>query len=315
MRTALLDLYHFGHFALAEAVGRLPSAALRGAAIDALAGAAYRLSHEKRRVIERNIAYAFAGRIDPAETRRIAIGCFREFWQEMVDWVPAVGARLPAAEIEIRGQAHLEQALAGGKGAILWESNGFSRRVQAKRTLHAHGIPLHQTSGETHLGVMWTTPGEGTWLRDRLMRPTYERRASAFVAETLIIPVHSAMAAGRVYVKRLRENAILCMAGDGRIARKLYPVEFLGQRVIFAPGAVKLAQLVGAPLLPMFWTPASDGPPALEIDPPIVPAPAGDADAVVIDCLQRFANALAARIMRWPEAYRNWHMVVREAVD
>ena len=202
---------------------------------------------------------------------------------------------------------HLQQALARGKGAILWESNGFSRRVQAKRTLHAHGIPLHQTHGETHLGVMWSPPGEGTWLRDRLIRPTYERRESAFVAETLIIPLHSGMADGRAYAKRLRQNAILCMAGDGRIARKLYPVAFLGQTVGFAPGAVKLAQLAGAPLLPMFWAPAVDGPPALEIDPPIVPCPAGDADAVVVDCLQRFANALAARIMRWPEAYRNWH--------
>ena len=195
MRTALLDLYNFGQFALAEAVARLPSAALRRAAIDALAHAAYRLSREKRRLIERNVAYAFAGGIEPSETRRIAIGCFREFWQEMVDWVPAVGDRLPAAEIEIRGLVHLQQALARGKGAILWESNGFSRRVQAKRTLHAHGIPLHQTHGETHLGVMLSPPGEGTWLRERLMRPTYERRESAFVAETLIIPLHSGMAA------------------------------------------------------------------------------------------------------------------------
>src|SRR6476646_4455858 len=71
-----------------------------------------------------------------------------------VDWVPAVGERLPATEIEIRGLVHLQQALARGKGAILWESNGFSRRVQAKRTLHTHGIRLHQTHGETHLGVM-----------------------------------------------------------------------------------------------------------------------------------------------------------------
>ena len=66
MRTALLDLYNFGQFALAEAVARLPSAALRRAAIDALAHAAYRLSHEKRRLIERNVAYAFAWR-DRAE--------------------------------------------------------------------------------------------------------------------------------------------------------------------------------------------------------------------------------------------------------
>ncbi len=312
---ALLDLYHFGHFALAEAIGRLPSAPLRRVAINALAGAAYRLSHKKRRAIERNITCAFGDRIDPAKTRRITVGCFREVWQEMVDWVPAVGDRLPAAEIEIRGLAHLEQALAGGKGAILWESNGFSRRVQAKRTLHAHAIPLHQTHGETHLGVLWTAPGEGTWLRDRLMRPTYERRERAFVAETLIIPVRSGMASSRVLAERLRQNAILGMAGDGRIGRKLYPVEFLGQSARFAPGAVKLAQLVGAPLLPIFWIPAVDSPAVLEIDPPILPDPARDNDAVVVDCLQQSADALAARIMRWPEAYRNWHMVGGEAVD
>jgi lauroyl/myristoyl acyltransferase len=174
---------------------------------------------------------------------------------------------------------------------------------------------VHQTHGETHLGVLWTNPGKGTWLRDRLMRSAYERRERAVVAETLIIPVRSGMASSRVLAERLQQNAILCMAGDGRIGRKLYPVEFLGQSVSFAPGAVKLAQLVGAPLLPMFWIPAVDGPAVLEIDPPIVPDPTRDGDAVVVDCLQRFADALAARIMRWPEAYRNWHMVGGEAVD
>ncbi len=135
VRCEQFCLYNFGQFALAEAIARLPSTALRRGAIDALAHAAYRLSHEKRRLIERNVAYAFTGGMEPSETRRIAIGCFREFWQEMVDWVPADGDRLPAAEIEIRGLVHLEQVLARGKGAILWESNGFSRRVQAKRTL------------------------------------------------------------------------------------------------------------------------------------------------------------------------------------
>jgi lauroyl/myristoyl acyltransferase len=316
IQTALLDLYNFGHFALAEAVARLPSAGLRQSAIRALALTAYSLSHEKRRLIERNVVFAFAGRVEPSETRRIAIGCFREFWQEMVDWVPAIGDRLPAREIEIRGLEHLQQALARSRGAILWESNGFSRRVQAKRTLHAHGVPLHQTHGEAHLGVMLSSPGEGTWLRERLIRPAYQRRESAFVAQTLIIPMKSGIASCRVYAKRLEQNAVLCMAGDGRIARKLYPVQFLGQTVTFAPGAVKLAQLTGAPLLPMFWAPAVDGPPALEIDSPIIPGPAGDAHAEVVNCLQRFADALAVRIMRWPEAYRNWHMVAgRPSID
>jgi lauroyl/myristoyl acyltransferase len=104
MRTVLFDLYNFGQFALAEAVARLPSAALRRGAIDALAHAAYRLSHEKRRLIERNVAYAFTGGMEPSETRRIAIGRFREFWQEMVDWVPAKRATVSAAACRRNGR-------------------------------------------------------------------------------------------------------------------------------------------------------------------------------------------------------------------
>jgi lauroyl/myristoyl acyltransferase len=314
MQGFWLDVYHLGHFVVAESVGRLPSARLRARCIDGLAHIAHAVSRRKRGQIERSIDRAFAGRLGRAEIHRITVACFREFWQEMVDWVPTVNARLPAAEVEIRGLEHLQQALTRGKGAILWESNGFSRRVQAKRALHAHGIRLVQTHGETHLGVMRTDRGEGSWLRRRLMRSTYEQRESAYVAETLIIPVQSPMASGRAYLKRLRANAVVCMAGDGRIARKLYPIDFLGQRVIFAPGAVKLAQLAGAPLLPMFWIPDPDGP-RLEIDPPIVPDPSGDVDAVVVDCLQQFARGLEARVLRWPEAYRNWHMVEGGAVD
>jgi hypothetical protein len=119
----------------------------------------------------------------------------------------------------------------------------------------------------------------------------------------------------RQYRSRGLEPPIHVLPSFRRIGRKLHPVEFLGQSVSFAPGAVKLAQLVGAPLLPMFWIPAVDSPAVLEIDPQIIPDPARDDDAEVVDCLQQFADALAARIMRWPEAYRNWHMVGGEAVD
>ena len=41
--------------------------------------------------IERSVDRAFAGRLDSSEIRRITFVCFREFWREMVDWVPTVG--------------------------------------------------------------------------------------------------------------------------------------------------------------------------------------------------------------------------------
>lgn len=103
---------------------------------------------------------------------------------------------------------------------------------------------------------MDTTREQGTWIRRRLRRRIYERRELAFAAEILIIPLNSSIPGARAYVKRLRQNLILCMAGDGQIARRRYPVRFLGRTVTLAPGAVKLARLVGSPLLPIFWSPA-----------------------------------------------------------
>jgi len=170
-------------------------------------------------------------------------------------------------------------------------------------------VRLCQTHGATHLGVIDTAPEPGTWLRNRLLRGTYQRRERAFVAEIIEIPLNSTVSSGRVYLRHLRRNQALCMAGDGQIARKHYPVRLLGRTVWLAPGAVKLARVSGAPLLPMFWAPAGEGGPALEIDPPIVPDASADADRAIAECLQKFAGALESRVRRWPRSYRNWHLL------
>jgi lauroyl/myristoyl acyltransferase len=160
---------------------------------------------------------------------------------------------------------------------------------------------------------MDTSPEPGTWIRQKLLRGSYERREKAWVAEIVDIPLSATVASGRTYLKHLRRNHVLCMAGDGQIARRLHPIRLLGRVVQLAPGAVKLARLSGAPLLPMFWAPSGDGAPALEIDPPIVPR--GDDDDSVADCLQQFATALESRVRRWPADYRNWHLLGDQADD
>lgn len=307
MKTLLLDFYYLALFLAAEAVGRQPFRSLRQAGIDGLGRLACALSGAKRRRIEGHLERAFGAGLEPARRRRITRACFREFWQEMVDWVPGAIDGPPAAEIPVRGLDHLHAALERGGGAILWESNGFSRRLRGIRVLHAHGVALYQTHGETHLGVMGTPPGPGTWIRRRLLHAAYARRERRYVAEIVQIPLDPTVGSGRVYLKHLRRNRVLCMAGDGQIARRLFPVHLLGRTVGLAPGAVKLAMLSGAPLLPFFWAPRGEGAPALDIEPPIVPA--GHDDESISRCLQAFADALETRVRRWPDAYRNWHML------
>ena len=135
------------------------------------------------------------------------------------------------------------------------------------------------------------------------------RATAAFVAEILIIPLQSSMAQSRVYVDRLSANAILCVAGEGRIARTFYPNEFLGQTAMFAPGMAKLSRLSGAPILPTFWVPSGEPWGVVEILPPIDIAKSPDHETAVVDSIRQFAAALEERVRRWPEVYRNWHMV------
>ena len=306
MKGLFGDLYYLGHFLAAEGLGRQPFSWLRKSGIDGLARLAYGLSREKRRRIERNLEIAFGPGQPPSERRRLTLACFREFWREMVDCVPDAGAGPVPASVPVRGIEHARRALEDGRGAILWESNGFGRRFYGKQVLHANGLRVYQTHGETHLGAMEILPGPGTPVR-RFLRGCYDRREKTCVEDILDVPLSATVSSGRSYLKQLRRNRLLCMAGDGQIARQLHDVRLLGRTVQLAPGAVKLARLSGAPLLPFFWTPGRDGVAVVEIDPPIVPE--GEGDAAVVACLQQFADALDRRVRRWPDAYRNWHLL------
>ena len=117
------------------------------------------------------------------------------------------------------------------------------------------------------------------------------------------------MTSSRVYVDRLRANGILCVAGDGLIARKQHALDFLGGTTPFAPGMVKLAQSAGATLLPMFCVPTDGQNAVLEIDPPVVLQGSGDRNERIEHALCQFAAALEARIRQRPDCFRNWHQI------
>ena len=309
LNILLHDIYGLAVVIVVEVIGRLPHPRFRRRIIDLLARLAYVVSRRKRRRIERNLELAFGVSLDATEKRRLAIACFREFWQEMVQWVPTSAPDTPVDRVSVAGQSHLEDALAKGKGVILWESNGFGPRVLAKRVLHARGNPVIQMHGAAHLGVMMTDKGVGTWLRTKVLRPLFERRERAFVSDILIIPQVSSLSTSRVYIDRLRHNEILCVAGDGTIAHRLHALNYLGGTTLFAPGMVKLAKLSGATILPMFCIPTGEGGAVLEINRPIVTQSSGKRDEIVEHSLCQFTDALEKHIRRRPECFRNWHLV------
>lgn len=294
------DLYYLSVVALVAVAGRLPPRARSGLA-GALGRLAYHTSRTKRRLIESNVAKAFgpgAGRTD------IVRAAFREFWREMLWWAEP----LPPGGVPIVGLEHLRRALDSGRGAILWESTGFGRRLLAKQALHAAGVAVHQIHGPNNLGGLLADLRFGTRVRDAVKR-FFDRRERRFVAAIIDLPASDSLAFTRDLLGRLARNAVLCISGDGRVGQRLVRLRFLGRTTLFAPGMVSLARLTGAPLLPLFCLPGSDGRPRVVIEPPIRIERRAEREQELRCALEQYATLLEAYVRRHPELYRNWHLL------
>lgn len=276
--------------------------------VKGLGYAAYHLSREKRRVMETNLEIAFGKTLDERQKRMIVRGAMEQVWKEMFE------LSLPPPEpgdlkIVVRGLEHLHAALEQGKGVILWESNSFGSRTLAKRILNARGLPVHQIHGPDNLGGFLAERRSESRLCRDWIRPFFDTREARFVSELIYLPDDNSLLYTRTLLERLQQNAILCVAGDGRFGKKLIRLHFLGQPVSFATGMSSLARLAGAPILILLCVQERDSRVCLRVGPPLKVEGKRSVVEAIPAALAEYAEVLEAEIRRHPEMYRNWHLV------
>jgi len=306
------DVFFFPLFAIALLVrwSRLP--ALRHAAARFLAALAYRFSRNKRRLMEQALDAAFGTLITPGERKAIIRGSLRSVWTELFTLVSGPLARPDYEPCEIRGLDHLHASLAAGHGVILWESNALAARWMPKRFLLERGFPLQQVHGFRDIGGFGCNNPELTMLRRLMIRPFVSRCEAYFVAGISVLPVDGSVAVFREFQRRLAQNQILCIAGDGLTGQKFVTVRYLGQSFRFATGMVSLAKATGAALHPIFCVPGEGGGYVLTVGERILAGRGGDREEMAREAVLSFARSLEELIRRFPNHYRNWHQVALE---
>lgn len=301
--VAASDLYVLAVMALMTAVALVGSVRVRRRVAAGVSALAFRLSRDKRRGSEAMLARVFGPRLTPRRRGVIVRRAFHEFWADLFALRSLRGApRADAAAIV--GAAHLERALAGGRGAILWVSNHWAGMSTLKRTLHAHGFPVHKVHAEHHLGGF--RGGGATWVQRRIIGPFFDRHESAIVAGMVTIRPGS-LAFGRDLERRLRANGIVCAAVDGRLGRRFVSHPVLGVDEAFPTGIVTLARTSGAPLLPTFCLPGR--PPRVVIEPAIALPAELDREDAARSAIVRMVGRLEHHARRHPSRYVNWHML------
>ena len=257
--------------------------------------AAWRLSRHRRRSRERGLAQTV--NLTEAEVQQVVKECFYEFWRGVFSLSPARRA------VELRGLEHVRKALERGKGIILWESNSFGKRLLAKHILHDNGVSVSQVHGQDHLEGFRNSK---SWIATRVIRPFFENRERPLVKEIIYL-ANSEFPFSRTFLERLKQNAIICIAGDGKQGHKLIPAPFLGRNEFFSTGMVSLARLSGATLLPLFCMQETGEKTSLIIEGPIHIDPNIDRERCLEKSISQYASLLESYILRYPEQYVNWH--------
>lgn len=300
------DLYALTVVALMRLVRR--SARLRTFVVGAIAATAYRLSRHKRLGTLRTLSETLDSDVGSAKMEETVERSFHVFWEDLFCFLPPAGDAETFEGIEVRGLERLQRALNRGKGVILWESTHFGRRNLAKWVLQARGFSLCQVHAEGHFRTLLDWGDCDTRIRNRVIKPFFERCEEEFVAEIVYVPDSGSLAFTRRLRHRLTGGSILCSAGDGPGGQKRIPVEYLGRTKMFSTGMVSLSRISGAPILPVFCIREAEG--LCVIIEKSLPVPRDrESKAVAQETLAEYARVLESYVRSDPGEYRNWHLL------
>ncbi len=246
--------------------------------------------------IERSIELLFGNQFSPVERRQIARDFLRNQSCGTIDAVRLLGnggalLRL----IEVRGLEHLRTALDRGKGAILCSAHLGSSRC-CFSVVGALGFPVT-------LIARWSLQQQSKFPKRMInrLRKGYPLTSHLWRPNVLATSNNIGVAVQAANILRRNEVLGIMLDASAGTARPIQ-VDFLNGKASFSPGAVKMAQLTGAPILTMVMHRSHDwSHQVLEISEPI---------PIDIDTLGSFRRCLTifeAAIRQYPAQWSRLH--------
>lgn len=213
---------------------------------------------------------------------------YMRYWSEVFrlpEWSPQ---RVNDTFVVVEGEDRLDAAMSAGSGAVLALTHSGNWDLAGAWGCHRYG------------GLVTVA--------ERLKPESLYDRFVAY-RESLgmeVLPLGDSDVL-RVLTRRLREGRLVCLLADRDLAHSGVPVDFFGERASMPGGPAVLAQLTGAPLIPVsLWFDQERT--LAKIGEPIVTDAGGDRGELVAASTQAMADAFAVEIARHPE---DWHMMQR----
>jgi KDO2-lipid IV(A) lauroyltransferase len=252
-----------------------------------LGWAFYAADRPHRELAIANLQAAFPLRT-PSECRAIARATFAHFGRLLVELLKF--SRLPPdrllARVTFEGRERVEDALAGGRGVLLFTGHfGFWEQHAL-----AHALALGPMA-------VVARPLDNPHLHALL------ERVRTATGNTVIYRRGGI----RRILRALAANGVVAMLIDQHVqAADAVAVEFFGRPAATTPLLAALALRTGAPVIPAFALPAGHGRYRLVYEPPVEPPPGGDPEAIRT-FTQRCTDVLEMYVRRYPALWLWMH--------
>lgn len=203
------------------------------------------------------------------------------------------------------GTERLDDALARGRGALLWVSVFAFSDLSTKVALQRSGHPSVHLSLREH-GL------SGSPFASRFLNPIWTRVERRYLKERVVLDSRAPSSAMLRLRGALRKNQVvtITVSPHGGPARE---INFLDGHLTVPIGAVRLARLTGAPLVPGFTIRESsdgstrvDGRDSLHLHDPL---DVSSLDRVLVD----YGALLEQHVARAPDQWRGWRRAWRPA--
>jgi len=201
--------------------------------------------------------------------------------------------------ILLLGREHIDEALARGRGAILYNSDFAYAHTVVRMALHATGFrisalarPSH-TFSNTRLGMRFLNPVQGHF-EDR------------YAAERIVLHADAPGGAALNSIRqRVQENRVVQVFA-GHLGRRTADVEFLDGEMRLATGPAWLAQTTGVALLPTFAVMNGRGDFEVHVEPALTLVEDAGKALALEAVLTRYAGLLQHYVERYPDQWRGW---------
>jgi KDO2-lipid IV(A) lauroyltransferase len=254
----------------------------------ALGAMVYSIDRKHRQIALSNLNTAFGSQLSIAKQKKLARASFKHFGTVFAEIIKnrSMKKEKILRLISVEGKEHLEKALQGGEGALIFSAHLGNWEM---------ATALVSQIGKVNVIAR---PLDNKGIEDELLKIRKKLGANVIYKQQAARPI----------LRALQDNEMVAILIDQNTVRnQAVFVDFFGKSAATTPSLAAFSLKTEAPLIPVFCYPTQSGKYQLKIFPPLETVVTGDEEQDVLKITQICTKIIQNQIQENPKVWLWFH--------